>query len=223
MNDMQDEVRQLLRDKATEMPPHLDVPPSLQKRVRPRIARNAVLMAAAAAAVTVVAVAGFRSFNEPPDERSLGDPQAGLGQCTVDQLAPSTVLGGAAGSRVGSIVLQNTGATCTLSGDPDVAVGDGDQRIFDLDLSYSDPTWMVDRAPKPDGWPLVTLAQGESASVRISWSNWCHPDVAPVLQLQAQDGSLVANIPAAPLDLPPCNGAVGSTTIIEVGPFEPSA
>jgi hypothetical protein len=223
MNDMQDEVRQLLRDKATEMPAHLDVPPSLQKRVRPRIARNAVLVAATAAVVTVVAVAGFRSFNGPPDEQSLGDPPTGLAQCTVDQLAPSTALDGAAGSRVGSIVLRNTGTTCTLSGKLDVGVTDVDAHIYDVVVDRSEPpTWMVDRAPKPDGWPVVTLETGDSAAIRFSWSNWCQ-DVTPIVQLRVlADQSVVANITMGPNDIPPCNGdGLGST--IQIGPFEPSS
>jgi Protein of unknown function (DUF4232) len=220
MNDMQDEVRQLLRDKATEMPPHLDVPPKLQRRVRPRIARNAVLVAATAVVVAIVAVTGFRSFNGPPDEQSLGDSPTGVAQCKVDQLVPSTALGGAAGSRVGSILLQNTGTTCTLSGKLDVGVTDGDSHVYEVGVEQSEPTWMIDRAPEPDGWPVVTLEGGDSAAIRFSWSNWCQ-DVTPIVQLrESADQSVVANISMDPIDIPPCNGGgLGST--IELGPFEP--
>jgi hypothetical protein len=225
MNDMQDEVRQLLRDKASEMPPHLDVPPSLRKRVRPRIARNAALAVAVASVVLFGAIAGFRSLNGPPEEQSFdpGGP-AGPAQCTSEQLEPSPALDGAAGSRVGSILLRNGGgATCTLSGKLDVAVIDtaSPPHIYFVGVDQSDPTWMVDRASKPDGWPVVTLSPGDSAAVRFSWSNWCHTDVTPVLQLQADDGTVVANINALPDDIPPClGGGAGST--IQIGPFEPS-
>jgi Protein of unknown function (DUF4232) len=223
MNDMDNEVRQLLRDKASEMPPHLDVPPSLRKRVRPRIARNALLAVAVAAVVTVVAIAGLRSLNGPPEERSLGTGgPAGPAQCPVDQLEPSAALEGAAGSRGGSILLRNGGgATCTLSGPASVAVTDSDSRIYAVTVDPSDPTWMVDRAPKPAGWPVVTLAPGDSAAIRFSWSNWCRTDVTPILQFQADDGSVVANYTAGPNDVPPCNG-MGEGSTIQVGPFEPS-
>jgi hypothetical protein len=225
MNDMQDEVRQLLRDKATEMPPHLDVPPSLQRRVRPRIARNALLAVAVAAVVTVGVVAGFRSLNGPPTNQSLttGTPTpAGPSQCTSEQLQPSAALEGAAGSRVGSIVFRNAGATCTLSGKLDVAVTDSDSHIYDVPVDHSEPTWMIDGTPKPDGWPVVTLAPGESAAVRFGWSNWCPTDVTPIVQLQAQEtGSAVANITMTPDEVPPCNG-YGQGSTIQIGPFEPS-
>jgi hypothetical protein len=225
MNDMHDEVRQLLRDKASEMPPHLDVPPSLRKRVRPRIARNAVLAAATAALVTVGAIAGFRSLNGPPEEQSLTNPPtvAGPAVCGVEQLEASTALEGAAGSRVGSILFRNAGgAPCTLSGKVDVVVTDSASRSYDVTVDQSDPGWLVDRAAKPEGWPVVTLAPGDSASVRFSWSNWCRTDVTPILQLQAQEtGSVVANITSGPSDVPPCNG-MGEGSTIQIGPFEPS-
>jgi hypothetical protein len=220
MNDMQDEVRQLLRDKATEMPPHLDVPPSLRKRVRPRIARNALLVAASAAVITVGTVAGFRSLNGPPAEQSA----AGSDACGFDQLRASTRIEGAMGSREGTIYLQNASAdTCTLHGTPGVTVTDSDLQAIDgVTVVEGLPGWKVEDAPEPDGWPLVTLAPGDTASVRIRWSNWCDTATSPLLQLADSAGNQVAMVDPDAGSVPPCSGKTMPSTI-EIGPFEPSS
>ncbi len=224
---MQDEVRQLLRDKATEMPPHLDVPPSLQKRVRPRIARNAALVAATAAVVTVVGLAGFRSFNGPPDEQSVGNgpPTApGSSTCGSYQLRVTMPpLEGAMGSRDGTINLENaSGGSCTLSGTPVVTFTDSDLRVIsDVNVMDGEPRWKVQGDPEPDGWPVVTLASGDVASVRIAWSNWCNKDL-PLLELADDAGNEITMLNPDAGSVPPCNGQDLPSTI-EVGPYEPSS
>ncbi len=224
---MQDEVRQLLRDKATEMPPHLDVPPSLQKRVRPRIARNAALMAATAAVVTVVAVAGFRSLNGPPISQSVGDTptQTGAGSSTCQPYELRVTMPpfeGAAGSRDGTIALENaSGGSCTLSGTPIVTFTDSDLRVIaDVNVVDGAPGWQAQGAPEPDGWPVVTLASGGVASVRIGWSNWCKD--LPLLRLTDAGGNQIAMLSPDAGSVPPCNGA-GQPSTVEVGPYEPSS
>jgi hypothetical protein len=229
MNDMQDEVRQLLQDKATEMPPHLDVPPSLRKRVRPRIARNALLVAASAAVITVGAVAGFRSLNGPPEEQSLGSGTPtqsvdGSDSCGFDQLLATTRIEGAMGSREGTIDLRNVSAdTCTLHGTPGVTVTDSDLHAIDgVTVVGGPPGWKVEDTPEPDGWPVVTLAPGGAASVRIRWANWCDTDTSPLLQLADPAGNEVAMVNPDAGSVPPCNGDTMPSTI-EIGPFEPSS
>lgn len=224
MNDMQDEVRELLRDKATDMPPHLDVPPSLTKRVRPRIARNALIVAASAAVLMVGGIAGFRSLSEPVKQSltSVTPAVQGPSECFADQLEATLMLEGAAGSREGAIQLRNAGgATCTLHGAPGLTVTDSDLHPFDVTADPTEPGWKVNDQPRPDGWPVVILAPGDLASVRFGWSNWCLSDASLLLRLTAPDGSEIARIPTGAADVPPCNGAKLPPTV-EVGPFEPS-
>jgi hypothetical protein len=223
MNDVQDEVRQLLRQKATEMPPHLDVPPSLTKRVRPRIARNALIVAATSAMISVGAIAGLRTLNEAPVSQSEGSdsPTPSIGgsdACAFDQLRATTLIEGAMGSREGTIELENTSAdTCTLRGTPGVRVTDSD-----LEVIAGPPGWRVEEVPEPDGWPVVTLAPGDAASIRIRWSNWCDKDTSPSLQLSDPAGNEVAMVNPDAGSVPPCDGDALPSTI-EIGPFEPSS
>jgi hypothetical protein len=222
MSDMQDEVRRLLHDKATDMPPHLEAPPSLTKRVRPRIARNAAIVAASLTLLTVGGIAGFRSLNEPVEQSLTSDSPAAPGpsECVAAQLEPTLVLEGAVGSRVGAIRLRNAGgATCTLSGAGHMSLRGADGEQLPAHVTPTEPTWKVDGQPRPDGWPVVTLAPGDSASIRIGWSNWCGTDPAPILLLAAPDRSEMARIATTAIDVPPCNGPEMPSTV-EIGPFE---
>ena len=225
MNDMQDEVRQLLRDKATDMPPHLEVPSSLTRRVWPRIARNALIVAASAAVLTVGAIAGIRSLNEPVEQPlDHGTSTAAGSQCGFDQLHASLALEGAAGSRVGSVRLQNIGGvTCTLQGPASPQFLDSDLHVFDgVEVASGPPAWRVSSSPRPDGWPVVTLAAGDVASIRFGWSNWCPRDVPSLLRISTSDASEIAQMAVSAVDVPPCNGRDMPSTV-EVGPFEPGS
>jgi Domain of unknown function (DUF4232) len=222
MNDAQERIRGMLREKAAELPPQLEVPPSLPKRAGSRIARNALVVAACVAAVTVVGVAGMRSLNEPRDTSFDGGPPTSTGPqtCSAQDLEPTLALEGAMGSREGAILFRNASvARCTLRGAPTVElIGDGGS-LADIKTLETDPAWKADNSGEPAGWPVVTLDPGDSGSVRFRWSNWCASG-APTLRITASDGTHVADIPIDAIDVPPCNGPVGST--VEIGPFEPA-
>jgi uncharacterized protein DUF4232 len=222
MNDVQDEITRMLHEKASDVAPHAEVPPSLARQVRPRIARNLVLVAASVAAVTFVAVTGLRSLQEPRDQ-SLdhgSSVPSGPQTCAQPSLEVSLMLEGAAGSREGPIGLRNSsGGTCTLEGTPLVDLLRPDGSSLDPDVVAGEPAWKVDASAEPPGWPLVTLEPGQTASVRFRWSNACDP--TSTIRLTASDGSVVAEIPVEAVDAPPCNGP-GKPTV-EIGPFEPGA
>ena len=225
MNDVQDEVNRMLHEKASDVPLHVEVPPSLARRVRPRIARNVVLVAASVAVVAFVSVAGLRSLNEPQD-RSLDHGPSQVGgppTCSSQDLETTLALEGAAGSRVGAITFRNSsGGTCTLQGWPQVELFASDGSRADADVTQGPPTWKVDGTSEPAGWPLVTLEAGRDSSVRFGWSNWCG-DPSATIRLTADDGTVIADVRVDAVNVPPCNGGSGSKAAVEIGPFEPAS
>jgi len=131
---------------------------------------------------------------------------------------------GAAGSREGAAVLTNlSSTTCTLQGTPTITLLDQNLAPITSGIRFvsSPPRWMVDRLPKPAGWPVDALAPFDSASVRIRWGNWC-PDgrAAPLWRIQIPGGGTVDVNGLEAVPPPPCNGP-GLPSTIEVGPFEP--
>jgi hypothetical protein len=228
VTDVQDEIREMLRHKAGEMPAHLDVPPSLAGRVGPRIARNAALVVAGLAVVAVVATAGFRSLNGPPETAPYtGGPDpsgTSTSACSGGSLKAVAPLEGAAGSREGSITLQNTSdATCTLRGTPTLTMVAPDGRPVDsVDVQQGPSSWKVDGAPAPAGWPIVTVEPGSAGSVRLGWSNWCDTSAPAPVMVLSSGGVEVARVEFDAATVPPCDGQDLPSTI-EIGPFEPSS
>jgi hypothetical protein len=225
MNDVHDDIRQMLQEKANEVPAHLEVPASLTKRVGPRIVRNGVILAATAAVVIAVAVAGLRSVQRPSDQSlGTGTPTpSGVQMCSADDLGAELVLEGAMGSRDGTIDLTNLASDrCTLQGTPRVEITDSDLHAFDsVDVSEVPPNWKIQRAPEPDGWPVVSLGRDDVAVLRFAWSNWCENDASPRVSLTLADGTHIAVV-ATTGEVPPCNGGQGSTSTVQIGPFEPA-
>jgi hypothetical protein len=207
------------------VPPHLEVPPALRKRVGPRIARNVAVAAVAAAVIVVGVVAGLRSLNEAPTTQSLGSATetpsvTGPLPCSAGDLFATVSFEGAMGSRDGTIDLRNDSAkTCTLRGFPTVALEDSSERpIGDLQVQDGSPSWKLTGAKEPDGWPLVTLAPGDTGSTLVRWSNWCASE--PTMILTNEEGDQVSVIDMPPDSVPPCNGP-GMPSPLEIGPFEP--
>jgi Protein of unknown function (DUF4232) len=234
VNDIDDDVRELLRQKAQDVPPHQEVPRSLVPRVRRRIAVNVLAVGATAIVLTAGLFVGVRALNvigpaepigpgpspsvEPTTTTSTAAP------CTARELRAIGSMEGAAGSREGAAVLTNlSSTTCTLQGTPTIMLLDRSLDPITSGLSFvsSPPRWMVDRLPKPAGWPVVTLAPFDSASVRIQWGNWC-PDgrAAPLWRIQIPGGGTVDVNGLEAVSPPPCNGP-GLPSTIQVGPFEP--
>jgi hypothetical protein len=218
VNDVDDQVRDLLRKKAHDIPPNLELPRSLTTRVRRRIALNAL-----AVTVTVIVVAAG-AFGTLRAVRSRPSETAGTAPCTSAHLRAIASMEGAAGSREGTIELTNTSETCVVKGTPTLTVFDQDQHPIVSGIAFVSvaPAWQVAGSPEPPGWPVVTLAQDESASVRVRWSNWCQEGNAPPhwrIRIPGSDEVAVEGIDET--TIPPCNGPDLPSTI-EVGPVEPA-
>ena len=170
MNDVDEEVRELLRVKAQDIPPTLDVPRSLTTRVRRRIALNALAVTATVVVVAAGAFGTLRAFHSRSSQTAhTGTP------CTSAHLRAVVSMEGAAGSREGTIDLMNTSGTCTLKGTPTLTLLDQEQHpvISGIEFVSVPAGWQVAGSPQPPGWPVVSLAPEDSASVRVRWSNWC--------------------------------------------------
>jgi hypothetical protein len=236
----------MMRRKADEVPRHGAVPGSLTRRVRFRVARNSAAVALMIVLVGAGTFVGARALNGPgtskpippagkrtvrttpsavatpsPSPSSPGSSTA----CTAGQLRAVGTFEGAAGSREGAISLTNfSDVTCTLQGQPTITLLDHNLNPITSGVTFSSAPagWQVNASPTPPGWPVVTLAPGKAASVRIRWGNWC-PDgrSAPLWQI-GMPGSGTVDVngfdAASP---PPCNGQ-GQPSTIEIGPFEPA-
>jgi Protein of unknown function (DUF4232) len=219
VNDVDEQVRDLLREKADDIPPNLELPRSLTTRVRRRIALNAFAVTVTVVVVAAGAFGTLRAFRSQPNE-----PFAGTTPCTSAQLRAIASMQGAAGSREGAIELTNTAGTCTLRGTPALTVLDQDQHPIVSGITFVSvaPRWQVADSPQPPGWPVVTLAQDRSASVRLRWSNWCQEGKATPRWQIAIPGSGEVDVEGFDAtSIPPCNGPDLPSTI-EVGPFEPN-
>lgn len=230
---MDDDVRELLRQKAQDVPPHREVPRAMVRRIRRRIALNAVAVGATVVVLTIGAFAGVRALTGPSTSEPAGPgPSSPIGQtpsttaaCTTGDLRAVATMEGAAGSREGAITLTNlSSTTCTLEGTPTITLLDPNLAPITSGINFisSPAAWQVNRLPEPPGWPVVTLSPFDTASVRLRWSNWCPQGrVAPLWRIDLPGGGVDVNgIEEA--GSPPCNGQ-GMPATVEVGPFEPGA
>jgi hypothetical protein len=243
---MDDEIRKLLRQKGDEVPPHGKVPESLKPRVRLRIARNAAAVGTMFVLLGAGTFVGARALNTPgstkpirPASTPTAQPTRPASTPTVQPTAPASTTActsgqlravgsfqGAAGSRAGAIILTNfSDVTCTLQGDATIRLLDQNLKPITSGVVFSSvpATWQVNASPAPPGWPVATLAPGQTASVRTSWSNWC-PDgrPSPLWQIEIPGGGTVNVNGVDSAGPPPCNGQ-GQPSTIEVGPFEPGS
>jgi hypothetical protein len=235
MNDMNNDVTELLRRRAAQVPPHREVPASMTGRVRRRVVMNALAMGVAVVLVGGIAVAGLRTLAPATNDIPGGQPGTSASQqtssgsagaaCTSAQLSAQASMEGAAGSREGVIVFTNvSGETCTLEGRPEITLLDANGQPITssgVTFSQSEPGWSVNGFHQPAGWPVVTLTSGDAAFVRIRWSNWCPDGTAvPAWHLDVPGGGTVAVTGIDAAGAPPCNGQSEPSTI-EEGPFEP--
>jgi hypothetical protein len=234
MSRVDDDLRELLRRRADDVPPHREVPRSLVGRARRRIALNALGVGLTVALMAGGAFVGLRSFGAAPAQKPAQMPTTPPAQptapasttsvCTSAQLRAVGSMQGAAGSREGGISLTNlSDKTCTLRGTPTITLLDQnlDPISSDVTFSPSPPGWVVEGSPEPAGWPVVTVHAGDSAFVRIRWSNWC-PDgrAAPLWRVDIPGGGTVDVNGLDAVTPPPCNGP-GQPSTVEEGPFEP--
>src|SRR6266487_675057 len=159
MSHMDEDLRDLLRRRADDVPPHREVPRSLAGRAHRRIALNAL-----GAVLTVVvlaggAVAGLRTFGAAPAPVPAGrstaspaqpTPPASTAACTSAQLRAVGSMEGAAGSREGGISLENlSDETCTLRGTPSITLLDQNLEPITSGVTFgsSPPGWAADGSP----------------------------------------------------------------------------
>ncbi|MEA2509365.1 MAG: hypothetical protein QOG21_1447 [Actinomycetota bacterium] len=241
----------MLRRKADEVPRHGAVPGSLTRRVRFRLARNGLAVGMMIVLLGAGTFVGARALNGPgspklvpPASKRTARPTPGTtptsapspttsaspvspaspAACSSGQLRAVGTFEGAAGSRDGAVSLSNfSDVTCTLQGQPTITLLDHHLKPITSGVMYSSAPagWVVNASPTPPGWPVVTLAPGKAALVRIRWSNWC-PDgrSAPLWQIGVPGGAGV-DINGFDAAFPPPSNGQGQPSTIEVGPFEP--
>jgi hypothetical protein len=223
MNNIHDRVREVLWQRSRDVPPHLEVPGTLTRRVRRRIALNGLVVGTTVVVAVVGVLVGMRTFGSSrirPPFPTGGNPQA----CTAAQLEATAALEGAPGSREGSFVVTNrSGEACTVTGTPKIELIDPSLGPITSGVTFESgaPMWKKDGLPEPEGWPVVTIDPGRAASIQIRWSNWC-PDGrgVPTWRVDVGDGAVDVD-GMQDVYPPPCNGE-GMPSTIEVGPFEPA-
>jgi len=115
------------------------------------------------------------------------------------------------------------GATCTLTGRPTVSIFSPSGHEVPFQVIESEPQWKADGASQPEGWPVVSLQPGSTASVRVRWSNACPQLSGPASwQIDLGNGTGTLDVFSSASFVPPCNGPTQPSTL-EVGSFEPSA
>jgi Domain of unknown function (DUF4232) len=226
MDDDLNQLEQVLRDRAAEVPHVQDVPPTMLMRARRRVARNAVASVLGAVLIVAGASAGLANLHGSdgtlPESSGSVAPLTG---CAASDLQGKVSLEGAMGSVEGSIDLKNTGgAACTLTGRPAVSIWNSQGQAVAVQVTPSEPQWKANAAPQPQGWPVVSLQPGSAASLRVRWSNAC-PQLSGPVSWKIDLGNGAGTLDASSADasfVPPCNGPTEPSTL-EVGPFEPSA
>ena len=222
MNDDLNELDQVLREKASEVPYFQKAPRKLIARARRRVARNAlasIVVAGLVVAGASTGLAGLRADRVPPAS-SLTPPTT---SCTAPNLRAVAALQGAAGSVEGSLQLTNLGdKTCTLEGRPKVMLFESSGRPLSVSDLAVPPQWQAHAASPPAGWPVVRLSPGAVASIRVRWSNPCPQLSDPAFwRVSLPEGRGTLDVLGADATSPPpCNGPTQPSTL-EVGPFEP--
>jgi Protein of unknown function (DUF4232) len=122
---------------------------------------------------------------------------------------------GAAGTRFGTLRLQNVGtSSCLISGTPGIQLVDSQGQVFLDSANLGNP------ASASPAKPVFTLRAGGASSIYLmaGLTNYCGADpAAPVrlaLVLPASLGRLVATAPAGvEITMAPCNGSTVSTEL----------
>jgi hypothetical protein len=237
VTDLEKDLRDVLHRRAEAVSPQAAVPPKLVSRARRRIARNAGLVVTCVAVIAFGAYAGLQALplGDAGETPGTEGPRPSSTQPRVTQTGPVpcgaedgweavALLEGAAGSRVGSFEL-NSGRACTLTGRPEIGLVDGQGAPLLLETSVGQAWWEVNGTGQPDGWPVVTVAPGDTVLVRVGWSNWCDADTPAAWTLAFPDGNGGSGGGTLTIEwsaddsAPPCN-APSSGSTLEVGPFE---
>jgi hypothetical protein len=236
VNDLEKDLRELLKARADRVPAQRSVPRGMLRRARRRVAVAALSGTMVAAALAVGSVAGMRAFSgsnvqaghtptpsvaQPPNpDASASAPQLTASTCharnlTVAFSAPEPQ------SSFGSIVVTNSGKACRLAGTPAVELLDSRGNTYPTSEQGVDPWWRYNGQPEPAGGELVRLARGGSAQVRVSVSNWCIRGFATWRVTLPDDGALeIADLPPSIYGI--CTDPASGATVL-VGPVEPAS
>jgi hypothetical protein len=214
MLDVEDQVREMLRRRAADVPPHVHAPRGMLRRAWRRIL---VALTGGAVVVTLLAVgaaAGVRLLKQPSGVGS----QVRAPACQAAELRGTVRLQGDQGHVVGSLEVVNAGnRTCSLQGQPSLMILDRKGTRLDVDEGSTGPWWTVQGRPEPKGWPVVSLQPGESARLHVVWASWCGFAQPAVWRIRLRGaGSLDFSDPKS--QQPHCEGA---SSKVQVGPFEP--
>ena len=178
------------------------------------LSKNPPVGGTATATPTTVPTSAAPVTSETPSPTVTSPPTVVL--CTPETLAARiTSWDGAAGSRIGSVELKNSGTVpCeTAAVDRPQLVG-GDGTILIEGVAAVAPA-------------RITLAAGQVVTTLVRDSNYCNDiPVAPItvaFVLSSGEGRIVAT-PVTPTDtggLPPCNGDANSLGTIEMQAWTP--
>lgn len=148
--------------------------------------------------------------------------------CRAGDLRPRLFLQGATGSLVGGVDLRNGGPrSCSLVGHPTVSFtgAAAAQETWRVHLLAASPA-PTDVLADPPG-SLRALAPGKSATVALSWSNWCGPGATPTGSPGAPPDALALRLAggttlAVPLTRAPRCDQRQVPSTLAVGPFTPT-
>lgn len=161
----------------------------------------------------------------PTPEPTVAPTVGAVRPCKGSDLAAQvTRWEGAAGSRFGTLAVQNIGPTaCTISGTPAVQLVDGQATVFLDSADLGKPA----TATPPD---LFTLAgaRGGTIYLVVGLSNYCgaapSSPVTVALVLPGDLGRVVATLGAGvTIDMAPCNGPGAPTTLGVQEPWSTTA
>ena len=235
MDDDLKKLEDVLDEKAGEVPQFQELPRKTATRAHWRVGRNAAASILVAGVIVIAGSWGLTNVRNPsrvavPGGTTTQSPATSDNTCLPADLEASASLQGAAGSVEGFLLMTNEGTTtCTLSGKPVLSlvqtapesVSSGEPVI--VNVVDAAPSWQVNGASQPPGWPVVTLEPGSAAAVSVRWSNAC-PQVSGQVEWMVSDGNGGTKIvvdPSRTTLVPPCNGASEPSTL-EVGPYEPA-
>jgi hypothetical protein len=215
MLDVEERVREMLRRRAADVPPHVQAPPGMLRRAWRRILVAFTGGAVGVALLAVGAAGGVRLLNRPSGPGS----EATAAHCRAAELRGTLRLGGENDHQLGSLEVTNAGnQRCSLQGQPRLMILDRKGTYLAVEEGVIAPWWTVQSRPEPKSWPVVTLQPGGSARLHIVWNSWCGHSARPAVWRIWLRGEGSLDVPDPKGQAPTC---LGISSKVQVGPFEP--
>ncbi|HEX9411440.1 MAG TPA: DUF4232 domain-containing protein [Actinomycetota bacterium] len=214
MLDVEDQVREMLRRRAADVPPRVHPPRGMLRRAWRRILVAFTGGVVVVALLAAGAAAGVRLLKQPSGVGS----QVAAPACQAAELRGVVRLQGNQGHVVGSLEVVNAGSrTCSLQGQPSLRIQDRKGTWLGVDEGSTGPWWTVQSRPEPKGWPIVTLQPGGSARLHVVWNSWCGFAQPLVWRIWLREAGTL-DLPDPKSQQPHCEGI---SSKVQVGPFEP--